>query len=75
MAFQYRKDPLSLEEAFIHLENFDLNDKIHVDMIEKPEGGQLYMFFLTMKTNYVSFNIKKELLKLVFLRGLKGRWN
>ena len=45
MAFQYRKDPFSLEEAFIHLENFDLNDKIHVDMIEKPEGGQLYMFY------------------------------
>ena len=45
MAFQYRKDPLSIEEAFIHLKHFDLNDKIHVDMIEKPEGGQLYVFY------------------------------
>jgi hypothetical protein len=45
MAFQYRTDPLSIEEAFIHLKHFDLNDKIHVDMIEKPEGGQLYMFY------------------------------
>jgi hypothetical protein len=45
MAFQFRKDPLSIEEAFNHLKNFDLNDKIHVDIIEKPEGGQLNVLF------------------------------
>ena len=29
----------------MYLEKFDANNKIHVDKIESPEGGQLYMFY------------------------------
>ena len=45
MSFDYRKEAISIDEAIEFLEKFDSNKNLHVDNIEKPEGGQIYMFF------------------------------
>ena len=45
MSFTYSKDPISIEQAIDYLSNFDPANDSHVDIIEKPEGGQLYFFF------------------------------
>jgi hypothetical protein len=78
MSFEYRKEALSIEEAVMYLEKFDANNKIHVDKIESPEGGQLYMFYsdddVKLRKLYLT---KKEIViinETVFLRRLEIRW-
>ena len=45
MSFEYRKETVSIEEAIEYLEKFDINNKTHVDKIERPEAGQIYIFY------------------------------
>ena len=45
MSFEYRKETVSIEEAIQYLEEFDNYNKTHVDKIEKPKAGQMYIFY------------------------------
>jgi hypothetical protein len=50
----------AFEEEVMNLEKFDANNKIHVDKIESPEGGQLYMFYSDDDVKLRKFYLTKE---------------